>query len=313
VIIFFKKVLKRAYYIFLFNPKKKIIRKLSHYSIYTNPSFLRISSKPYISGDTFRNYSDHIFDETRSIVPKKVKKGDIIFLKTDLKEIFFSEYHKKIRNPYILITHNSDTCVEESDLKFIDNNIQHWFAMKLNLKMNKKISPIPAGLENFRYLNNGNTRNFSKVYSKINPLEKTNKILCSFSVLTNRVEREPLINISKEILEIEVKHFNNNLEYLNNLSNYKYNLCPEGNNFESHRLWETLFFENIPIVKNNLVNQNFLNLGVPFVMLNNWEDLISNNLFLVLEKSFFNKDSNPRDFLSFNFWKERIEIQRSLI
>ena len=100
MIIFFKKVLKRAYYNFLFNPKKKIIRKLSHYSIYTNPSFLRISSKPYISGDTFRNYSDHIFDETRSIVPKKVKKGDIVFLKTELKDIFFSEYHKKIKYPY---------------------------------------------------------------------------------------------------------------------------------------------------------------------------------------------------------------------
>ena len=151
------------------------------------------------------------------------------------------------------------------------------------------------------------------MYSKINQLEKTNKILSSFNVSTNRDEREPLVHISKDIKDIEAKHFNNNLEYLKNLSKYKYNLCPEGNGFESHRLWETLFFENIPIVKNNLVNQNFLNLGVPFVMLNNWEDLISNNLFLVLEKSFFNKDSNPRDFLSFNFWKERIEIQRSLI
>ena len=71
----------------------------------------RLSSEPYISGDTFRKYSDFIFDETQRFDPEAVKKGDIIFLATggehDLK-VFFTEFHPKIKYPYILITHNGD-------------------------------------------------------------------------------------------------------------------------------------------------------------------------------------------------------------
>ena len=82
---FFKKVKKRLFYILFLNRKNKLFRKLSYHSVNRNPSFLRFTSTPYISGDTFRAYADHIFDETRSINPKKIKKGDTIFLKTELK------------------------------------------------------------------------------------------------------------------------------------------------------------------------------------------------------------------------------------
>ena len=34
------------------------------------PSLFRPSSKPFVSGDTFRKFSDHIFDETKSLNPK---------------------------------------------------------------------------------------------------------------------------------------------------------------------------------------------------------------------------------------------------
>ena len=36
--------------------------------------------------------------------------------------------------------------------------------MKLNVEMNEKISPLPSGLENYRYFSNGIVRNFDKAY-----------------------------------------------------------------------------------------------------------------------------------------------------
>ena len=311
--IFIKKILLKIQFMFYIKPLKNLQRKLSYYSINQNPSFLRLSSKPFISGDTFRNYSDHIFDETRTLRPKKVKKGDIVFLKTDLKEEYFSKFHNKIKNPYILITHNSDACIEARDLSFIDENIHHWFAMKLNLNMNDKISPLPAGLENYRYLSNGNIKNFTYVYNHQKQDEKIDRILCSFNSETNKSERQPLMSLAKDINLIDTKMFNDNLEYLKNLSQYKYNLCPEGNNFESHRLWETLFFENIPIVKNNMVNANFIKLGVPLILLNDWGELTSSKLLSDLENSFYNKKNKSRDFLYFDFWKNKIEAKRLTI
>ena len=156
--LLFKKFLYRLY----LKPKKNLYQKLTYYSLHKNPSFLRLSSYPLTSGDTFRKYADHIFDETKTINPRKVKNNDVVFLATDFKETYFKEYHKKINAKYVLITHNSDLPIESDDLRYMDKKIKHWFAMKLNVKMNENISPLPAGLENLRYLHNGIVKNFVK-------------------------------------------------------------------------------------------------------------------------------------------------------
>ena len=63
----------------------------------------------------------------------------ILFLKTDLKNIYFNNYHNEIKEPYILICHNSDDSIEEEDMEFIDSKIIYLFAQKLNVPL-KKIS-----------------------------------------------------------------------------------------------------------------------------------------------------------------------------
>ena len=50
---------------------------------------LRFSSFPYITGDTIRNYANHIFDDIKKFNPLKVKEGDKIFVKADMLEEFF--------------------------------------------------------------------------------------------------------------------------------------------------------------------------------------------------------------------------------
>ena len=84
------------------------------------------------------------------------------------------------------------------------------------------------------------------------------------------------------------------------------------NDFESHRLWETLFFNNLPIVKENTLNNNFSKLGIPIVMLKSWEQLLEKDLFSTLENCLHNKDSEPYKYVKFEFWKSRIEKYRSL-
>ena len=54
---------------------KTLLRnKIMNYTILKNPKIYRPSSKPLISGDTFRKIADHIFDETQTLNPKRVKK-----------------------------------------------------------------------------------------------------------------------------------------------------------------------------------------------------------------------------------------------
>ena len=61
------------------------------------PSLFRPSSKPFVSGDTFRKFSDHIFDETKSFNPKSVKSKDVIFVNADLLEIYFEMYFQILK------------------------------------------------------------------------------------------------------------------------------------------------------------------------------------------------------------------------
>ena len=58
------------------------------------PNLFRPSSKPYLSGDTLRNFSDHIFDESKSIDPKNIKNKDIVFVNTDVIDIFLKQFFK---------------------------------------------------------------------------------------------------------------------------------------------------------------------------------------------------------------------------
>lgn len=284
-------------------------RTLSKYT-----GLYRPSSLPFLSGDTLRNYADHIYDETKKLNPKNVKKNDIVFLKTDFLESFFKTCHTNIDSKYILITHNSDIPIEDSDLSYLDEKIIHWFGMKLNVEMDQFISPLPSGLENKRYLQNGLVKNFKKVLDsdKFDANSKINKVFCSFSEHTNLEVRKPLMNIAKEKGDVVIKKFDIPYEYLNELSKYKYNLCPEGNHFESHRIWESLLFNCTPIVVENKVNRNFFNLGVPMVMLESWEefkDLSINDLDKINER---NKNKNFKEFVIFDYWEKQI-LSKKLI
>ncbi len=257
-----------------------------------------------MSGDSFRNKADHIFDEGKTLNPSKVKKNDIVFLKTELKEIFFNYYHKKISNSYILICHNSDDSFNESDFQFIDSKIIHCFAQKLNMPMNNLISPIPSGLENKRFRNNGKVENFQIVKKEKNL--KTRNILCSFNVHTNYPERKYLKDIIQSNQGFDVINFTDTLEYLRELSKYKYNLCPEGNNFESHRIWESLVFGTRPIVLSNFVNNNFLKLGVPLLIIDSWDELLDLDTNLQNNQVLSNLNQDYYKFTQFNYWWNKI-------
>ena len=48
-------------------------------------------------------------------------------------------------------------------------------------------------------------------------------------------------------------------EYLESLNNHRFVLCPWGNGLDSHRIWETLYAESIPLIPFHLVLNQFFN------------------------------------------------------
>ena len=270
------------------------------------PNLFRPSSKPYLSGDTLRNFSDHIFDESKSIDPKNIKNKDIVFVNTDVIDIFFKTIFQEIKNDFVLITHNSDVNIESSHLGIIDSRVIHWFAQNLNIENKEKVSLIPIGLENLRRLKHGRRKWFSDPKK-----EKTKFILSSFNEFTNYKKRGEINSTIRDNNLIDVKKYEKVEDYFSNLQDYRFIICPEGNGLDTHRIWEGILLNTFPILKFSNFTQILQNEGIPAIYIEKWEEINDfnekdlNKIYQDLLKI------NTKEYILFNYWRDRINNIRN--
>ena len=281
---------------------RKIKSKILYYSINVFPRIFRPTSKPFITGDTFRKLADHVFDETKGFYPDMVKNGDIIFLKADLMETFFKFFHQKINSRYVLLTHNSDLSFDSENKKYLDEKIIHWFAQNINFKIDENFSLLPIGLENRRYLKNGFIYHFKKYRNS----KKKYLVLSSFNENTNisRLEVNKALKNNKMIIS---QNFKNTDSYKKTLSESMFNICPPGNGLDTHRFWESLLLNTLPIVVRSEFTSNLEKLKIPALYLDKWTDL--NNFKEVELKALYKEKINKNDltyFVKLKNWEKLI-------
>jgi hypothetical protein len=234
----------------------------------------RHSSYPFISGDTFRAFCDHIYDETTySLDVKKVKTGDTVFVKTDLFEQFFNYIHPHIRAQYILVSHNSDFPAPGRYTSYVDDpKIIVWFAQNVSMRHGKLI-PIPIGIVPSDWPE-GNIETFKSAMKHIIPLHKrrTDKLVyVNFRFYTNREVREPVWEFFAHQSFSYMATFKPHMEFLLELSDYRFAVSPPGAGEDCHRTWESLLMGTIPIVKHSPMDSVFE--GLPVVLINDWKEI----------------------------------------
>ena len=283
--------------------ENKIKAKLYYfYKKYLGARF-RLSSFPYITGDTIRNYSNHIYDDIKKFKPKRVKKGDKIFVKADMLEEFFKYVDPEVQNDYYLFSHNSDAVIDEKYKNLLSEKVLYWFAQNLDFKISDNVLPIPIGLENRWYQKNGKLKPIKKVVMK--NTKKNLLILSAFNTETNII-RKDVKNLAGKKEFITQLNSNYKMQYLDHLSRSKFNLCPEGNGLDTHRIWESLIFNSIPILVKSSFSKNFKQLGIPLLVLDDWSELLSlkkNDLNIYYDKY---SDINMRKFSTFDYWENFI-------
>jgi len=206
-----------------------------------------------------------------------------------------------------LITHNSDYPITKKHTELLGNKNIKWFAQNLSFDASKdlRFEPLPIGLENRSFLKHGKIKNFDIFIPDKN--KKNNKIYCSFNTLTNK-KRIDVLNCVKENKLTDIENFSNHRNYIKKLSNYKFSICPIGNGLDTHRFWESISVHTLPIVENSEFIQNFKKLGVPMLILENWNDIENINeaaLINIYEDNY--KKFNTENFLSIEFWINKIK------
>lgn len=230
----------------------------------------RVGSFPFITGDSFRSLAQHIYDDLSTINPENVSDGDIVFVRTDFLKTYFKKIHIKIKNKYILISHNSDQNIDISYEKFVDDKIIHWFSQNFLFK-NNKCTPIPIGIQLRKYDQSGLSISLLNKYRKQskNPL-----IFSGFSVETNAKRAELISNLTKNknIISISKKILKE--DYYSQVSKCMLNISPEGNGVDCHRTWETLYLGSVPIVEKSVCTEYWANIGIPLMLVNDWNELV---------------------------------------
>ena len=266
---------------------------------------LRLSSEPYISGDTFRKLAKHILDDSSSLKLKNIKNGDIIFIKSDYIELFFKKFISQLPNDIKLISHNSDNNIINIHEKTIRQKNISWFAQNLNVlvKNEVKVYPLPIGFENRNWLKNGKIKNLKNTY---NTELKSNSIICTFNPQTNPTRKDIYKLLENNLNVTKFINYDHKF-YLQELSKHKLAICPEGNGLDTHRIWESLLVKTLPVVLKSNFSLNFKNLGVPLLLVESWSELKEFDKSKI-ENTYFeykNKITN-NEFTKIEYWKKFI-------
>lgn len=249
----------------------EIIQKTSArlgYRYYLN----RRTSNPYISGDSFRALFKNRIEGEK---PNYSANGPFIFCESAHVSHFLDTHAHTIDHNFILISGNGDFNFNSLPVKNLPPNMKHWFGQNILFSC-PNCTPLPIGLENRYFMRSGQISKIKNIQKKAYLKEPV--IFGAFNTSNNIEERIP----AKEYLLMHPlrREPKNRLpvnKFQHEMSKAMFTLSPPGNGFDCHRTWEALYFKTVPIVKKSIWADYFINLGLPLLAVNSWEDLLKFN------------------------------------
>ena len=269
----------------------------------------------FITGEKFETVGKHVFAPVKrlgddyghlinTVNLHSLQNGDIIYTHTFyVKQLF--EVLRFMSGRLTIVTHNADTRVD--DTFHIPECVEKWYAQNVEVS-NPIIESIPIGLENDRWF---------KVLKKKEKMEavlqtfkiRKNLVYMNHNVATNPEKRSILYETYSKKPWVTSEMGKNGQyfdEYLDNVYNHAFVICPEGNGIDTHRTWETLYMQSIPIEKRNINNQFYKDLPICFV--DDWEELTEEFLLRELQRIQMT-EWNPKK-LTFEYWKNKIKNEK---
>ena len=270
--------------------RKRILGWQSSWPFITSEEMSRICDIRILSSSFFLN---------RRILRNPSEIGSI-FVKSDLLEDYLKTYHGYL-NPKVLVTGYSDR--NFSSMFEFPIGVKLWLCQNSAMD-DPRIITLPIGIENlslgrmkksfFKFNDQGETRYTSRIL--VPPHSPTNAVRSNIIRVAIQL---PHIFETKTLAVYEK-------DYFRMLSKYRFVLCLEGNGYDTHRVWETLYVGNFPVMLRTPWSTSLLKLGLPILLIDNVQELSHSvlNSFIYKNRSFTAETCIP---LWMGYWKKIIQ------
>jgi hypothetical protein len=264
------------------------------------------TSYPYISGDAFVRLANFAIQKSEDFhIPRDALDANVVFIKADLLKPFLEAGMLGLR-PKVLISGNGDTNFSEPI--HLDECVQLLLCQNSLIPDYANILTIPIGLEN-RSLGRSGNPNYFKHKAHRNLGRGRVSLLVPPMSPTNPVRKSVLDEISSIDSDclVVVESLLSTKEYFDLVREFRFILCLEGNGFDTHRVWESLYLESFPVMIKSPWSDLLVKSGFPILVVSTVGE-INERLLIDFESSHQDFCSKNLDMLWMPHW-ERLILQ----
>lgn len=239
--------------------------------------------------------------------PADVKPGDIIFVR-DVGE-FFVSLRPEIKHPYIMVTAGEyrDSVKEEYMHELDDPRIIAWFSVHASPVKHPKFFMLPLGIYQDKKFYAPRAR-LTEQFAQWRRAPKTGLLYSNYGDIRGmKPERAEVGSIFDDAPFCykagERLPF---LEYMREMSRFKFTLSPRGYGPDSYRNWEAMLVGSIPVIKSTHMDSLYEDL--PVLIINDWNDVTEKFLLNKYEEMTAKKYSIEKLFME--YWWNKIKAVR---
>ncbi len=221
--------------------------------------------------------------------------GDFVFVNLDAVYQFITYLERNRFNKKInIITHNSDATFNQDMLSklypyivkvyCINSIISDSLVVKIPLGFSDRLVPVISNMD----------KNYNKEYL----------LYMNFNIHSGRIsERSDAVSYFSKFDWVKYQDNIPEIEYYESLKNSKYSVCPIGAGLDTHRFYESIYFDTIPIIKRNGLSD--LHSKFPCVIVDDWNEInyeFLNNEYDNLLKKLIDWKLNNQDWIKIEYW-----------
>tara|TARA_B100000902_G_scaffold399837_1_gene472904 strand:+ start:4571 stop:5404 length:834 start_codon:yes stop_codon:yes gene_type:complete len=242
--------------------------------------------------------------------------GNCIFCKTDFLQEDFNRI-ENLNKKVIVLSGNSDYPIDQWHVENAPKNLFKFYGQNVLCK-DPRFIPVPMGVESSvvakRGINHGVFYDRSKDLQDLlisysedqKDVSKASKfIYANYSVYTNQNHRQEILDFIGNIDYINWSHGKSTIDFHKDILDHRITLCPAGNGVDTHRLWEVIYLNRIPLTIKTGDYAIYYDLykHLPIIILDSIEELAD---FDYIHSLYEKVKYNSTEKAYFDYWKNII-------